>query len=206
MQWPQSRQGLSLPTTACHREVVPVTIRPERPEDYAAIRAVTAAAFAGMPYSLPPLDDSGDPGEALLVEWLRADAGYLHELALVAEEDGAVVGHAITTRGWIDAPGAEPVAALGLGPISVLPDRQRQGVGTALLDATVAAAEASGERLIALVGDPAYYGRHGWRPASELGIASPHPAWADYFQVRILAAHDGARGTFRYAAPFARFE
>jgi predicted N-acetyltransferase YhbS len=185
---------------------VPATIRPEQPADFAAIRAVTAAAFASAPFSAPPVDDSGAPGEAALVGWLRADAGYLPGLALVAEEGGAVVGHAITTRGWIDAPGAEPVPALGLGPVSVRPDRQGQGIGAALLAATVEAAEAAGERLIALLGDPAYYGRHGWEPASRHGIAAPVPAWGDYFQVRVLPAHDGVQGTFRYPAPFARLE
>lgn len=193
---------------------MPVVIRPERPGDYAAVRAVTAAAFRGAAYSAPPMDATGDPGEAVLIEWLRADAGDLPELALVAEEDGAVVGHAMTTRGWVDAPGRDPVLALGLGPISVRPDRQGRGNGAALLEATVRAAEARDELLIALLGDPAYYGRHGWEPATLHGIAAPDPAWGEYFQVRLLAghrppdnaAHDGARGTFRYAAPFARFE
>lgn len=183
---------------------MPIVIRPERPEDYPAVRAVTAAAFRGAPYSAPTMDSTGDPGEAVLIEWLRADAGYLPELALVAEEDGAVVGHAMTTRGWVDAPGQDPAPALGLGPISVRPDRQGRGIGAALLEATVRAAEVHGERLIALLGDPAFYGRHGWEPASRHGIAAPDPAWGEYFQVRLLAAHDGAHGTFRYAAPFDR--
>ncbi|MEN2743222.1 N-acetyltransferase [Sinomonas halotolerans] len=188
---------------------MPAIIRPERAEDYPAVRAVTAAAFRQAAVSAPPLDGTGDPGEAALVEWLRADAGYLPDLALVAEEGGAVVGHAITTRGWIDAAGVDPLPALGLGPISVRPDRQGRGIGAALLEATVSAAQARGERLIALVGDPAFYGRHGWEPAARHGIASPDPAWGGFFQVRLLAAHgtahDGAAGTFRYAAPFARF-
>ena len=184
-------------------------IRPERPDvpgEAAAVRALTAAAFAAAPFSAPPADGTQDPGEAALVGWLREDAGYIPELALVAEEDGAVVGHAITTRGWLDpGDGADCVPGLGLGPISVRPDRQRSGIGSALLAATVAAADARGERFIALLGDPSYYGRHGWEPASRHGIAAPDPAWGHYFQVRLLAAHDGARGTFRYAAPFARF-
>ena len=183
-------------------------VRPERPDapgEAAAIRTLTAAAFSAAPFSSPPVDGTEDPGEAALVGWLRQDAGYIPELALVAEEDGAVVGHVITTRGWLDPDGAAPLPALGLGPISVRPDRQGLGIGAALLDATAAAAEARGERFIALLGDPGYYGRHGWAPASRHGIAAPDPAWGDYFQVRLLSEHDGARGTFRYAAPFARF-
>lgn len=182
---------------------MPPAIRSERPEDCPAIRAVTAEAFRGVAHSAPPVDGTDDPGEAALVGWLRADVGYIAELALVAEEGSAVVGHSITTRGWIDAPGAAPVPVLGLGPISVRPDRQRQGIGTALLAQTVRVAVSRGERLIALLGDPSYYGRHGWEPAAMHGIAAPDPAWGSYFQVRVLRAHDGARGTFRYAAPFA---
>jgi len=181
-------------------------IRPETSADFPVIRSLTAAAFRGAPYSAPPMDGTSDPGEAALVGWLRDDPGYLPELALVAEEDGTVVGHAMTTRGTLDGGEGQPVPTLGLGPLSVLPAAQRRGVGTALLAATVELAAQQGESLIALLGDPGYYGRHGWETASSHGIAAPVPGWGDYFQVRLLPAYDGARGTFRYAAPFSRFD
>jgi putative acetyltransferase len=94
--------------------------------------------------------------------------------------------------------------ALGLGPISVLPDRQGRGVGAALMHAVLAAAEATGEALVALLGDPAFYGRFGFVAASELGVAAPDPAWGRHFQGRALSPLPaGVAGTFRYAAPFA---
>ena len=175
-------------------------IRRERPEDVADIRAVTATAFSGVEHSAPPIEPDGAPGEATLVGWLREDPGWVAELSLVAEADGEIVGHAVATRGTI---AGRP--ALGLGPVSVSPARQRDGVGSALMHAILGAADAMGEPVVVLLGSPAYYGRFGFVPASTLGIDSPDPAWGDYFQARPLAAYDpSVRGAFAYAAPFDR--
>jgi putative acetyltransferase len=69
--------------------------------------------------------------------------------------------------------------------------------------AVLAVAEAADESLVALLGDPAYYRRFGFRPAEELGIAAPDPAWGVHFQARWLG-DPRTGGTFRYAAPFDR--
>ncbi len=175
-------------------------IRRERPEDVADIRAVTAAAFSGVEHSAPPIEPDGAPGEATLVGWLREDPGWIPELSLVAEADGEIVGHVVATRGTLSG---RP--ALGLGPVSVSPAKQRDGVGSALMHAILGAAEAMGEPVVVLLGSPDYYGRFGFVPASSLGIEAPEPAWGDYFQARPLAAYDkSVRGTFAYAAPFDR--
>jgi putative acetyltransferase len=174
-------------------------IRRERPDDADAIRAVTAAAFRGVAHSAPPVEPGGDPGEATLVSWLRDDAGWIAELSLVAVEDDQVVGHVVATRAHV---GAGP--ALGLGPLSVHPRRQRAGVGTALMHAVLGAADALGEPLVGLLGNPAFYGRFGFVAARLVGMTAPDPAWGDYFQVRTLSRYDGQAGVFRYAAPFDR--
>lgn len=166
----------------------------------AAIRAVTAAAFSGVEHSAPPIEPDGAPGEATLVGWLREDRGWIPELSLVAEADGEIVGHAVATRGTL---AGRP--SLGLGPVSVSPARQRDGVGSALMHAILGAADAMGEPVVVLLGSPDYYGRFGFVPASSLGIEAPEPAWGDYFQARPLAAYDpDLRGRFSYAAPFDR--
>ena len=177
-------------------------IRRELPADVPAIRAVTAAAFATAPHSAPPVEPDGAPGEATLVGWLRGDPGWLPALSLVAQAaDGQVVGHVVCTRGSVDE-----AAVLGLGPLSVDPGHQRSGVGSALLHAVLGAADALDEPLVALLGDPAYYGRFGFQPATAVGITAPDPAWGDLFQVRTLTAYRaGLTGTFAYAAPFSRF-
>lgn len=168
-------------------------VRRERAGDVAAIRALMLAAFAG--------EDGAEPVEAGLVEDLRADVGWLPGLALVVELEGAVVGHVVCTRGFVGE-----AAALGLGPIGVLPGLQRRGVGSALMHAALGAADALGEPLVALLGDPGFYTRFGFRAAAELNICPPVAAWAPHFQVRTLTAYaPGTAGTFNYAGPFARF-
>jgi putative acetyltransferase len=106
----------------------------------------------------------------------------------------------IATRGWRE-PLGHPV--LGLGPLGVHPDQQRNGVGTALMHALLAVAEAADERLVALLGSPDYHRRFGFRPAADLGITAPDPAWGEHFQARHLNGPP-VPGAFRYADPFAR--
>jgi putative acetyltransferase len=167
-------------------------IRRENERDVDAVGAVTGAAFgADRSASLPP--------EVTLVSRLRKDDVYLPALSLVAVDHDVVIGHVMCTRGWIDG---RP--ATGLGPVSVLPDRQRRGVGNALMHAVLGAADASGEPLVAVLGDPLFYGRFGFVIASELGVLAPDPAWGPHFQTRPLSSWTPElAGTFRYAKPFA---
>lgn len=176
-----------------------VIVRRERPRDHDAVRALHLAAFARDPVSGRQRSPE-DVVEARLVDELREDAGFLPHLSLVAVADEAVTGHVLATRGWLEPTGAP---ALGLGPLGVLPEAQGRGIGTVLVHALLAVAEAAGETLVALLGEPAYYRRFGFAPARELGVTAPEPLWGGHFQARWLA---GPRpgGTFRYAEPFRR--
>jgi putative acetyltransferase len=172
----------------------PLVIRPERSGDEGAVAAVHRAAFAPGP-------GGAEPVEVGLVAALRADAGWLPRLSLVAEVGGAVVGHVVCTRAWL-GPGDAPV--LGLGPLGVVPAAQGRGVGRALVHSVLGAADALDEALVGLLGNPAYYGRFGFVPARVRRIEAPEAAWGDNFQVRPLAGDDrSVTGRFRYAAPFA---
>jgi putative acetyltransferase len=170
-----------------------VLIRREVPGDEDAIRAVTAAAFTR------PGHPAGRPPEATLVDDLRAGPAWLPPLSLVATGPGGdIIGHVLCTRGHV---GAAPV--LALGPLSVRPDHQRHGVGSALMHAVLGAADALGEPLAGLLGDPGYYRRFGFRPSTGHAIAPPVADWRPYFQVRTLTAYDPRlSGTFRYPDPF----
>ena len=129
---------------------------------------------------------------------LRTCAGWIPALSWIAEVDNQVVGHNICTRGYVG-----DTACVGLGPIGVLPDMQHTGVGSALMHAMIGAADALGEPLVALLGDPGYYARFGFVPSGDIGIAPPEPAWGAYFQVLMLTEWDNAiSGTFRYSEPF----
>jgi putative acetyltransferase len=167
-------------------------VRPERAGDEPAIAAVVRAAFGRA--ETPGVE----PVEVRLVDDLRAGDGWLPRLSLVAEVDRAVVGHVVCSRGWVGER-----AVLGLGPLGVLPEWHRRGVGRALVHAVLGAADALDEPLVALLGSPVYYGRFGFVPAGSLGVEAPDPAWGGDFQVRPLASYDpGLRGRFRYAAAF----
>ncbi|TJY72435.1 N-acetyltransferase [Arthrobacter sp. CAU 1506] len=165
-------------------------MRTEQPADRPAVLNLVARAFAA--------GDGSEPVESRLLAELYACDGFLPEFSLVAEDAGTVVGQVISTRGWIDG-----APALGLGPIAVEPDRQRAGIGAALLAETRRRAEAAGESVIVLLGSTDYYPRFGYRPASESGIQAPNPAWGENFMALPLASVPPT-GAFAYAEPFGR--
>jgi len=143
------------------------SIRPEASADAAAIAALTTAAFLNAPHAAHT--------EALIVNALRR-AGAL-SVSLVAEQGGGLVGHVATspvvvadgTTGWH-----------GLGPISVSPEHQGKGIGSALMHAALQALHDQGAAGIMLVGDPRYYRRFGFRHLPQLVYPGIPP---EYFMV-----------------------
>lgn len=164
--------------------MVELLIRQERSDDRGGIHILNAAAF-------------GRTDEADLVDRLRS-AGALAQ-SLVAERDGAVVGHVALSP--LSVQGAFMPGVLGLAPLAVHPDHQRQGIGSALVHAALAAAKADRAKVIVVLGDPAYYGRFGFRPASGIGLTCPWPQAGDAFQALVLAS-PAPRGMVRYHAAF----
>lgn len=146
--------------------VMGIVIRRETASDAEAIGAVTAAAFRSAPHA------SGT--EASIVATLRR-AGAL-ALSLVAEGDEGVVGHVALspvsisdgTPGWF-----------GLGPISVAPEWQHRGIGARLMREALRLLRERGAAGCVLVGDPAFYGRFGFRAEPGLVLPDVPP---EYFQ------------------------
>jgi putative acetyltransferase len=136
------------------------TVRTETAADVDAVREVVRAAFGGD--QVPDLLDD-----------LRRSAAWL-DLSWVAERAGEVVGHISLTRAWVDDPEAV-VEVLVLSPLSVRPDVQGQGTGTALVRAALAAADRRTEPVVFLEGDPRYYSRLGFVAAGPLGFTRPSP-------------------------------
>lgn len=105
--------------------------------------------------------------------------------------------------GHID--GHPEARVLGLAPIGVLPEWRREGIGGALVNVAVGAADALGYEAVVLLGRAMYYQKFGFVPAEELGVRAPDASWpAANFQIRPLSDHTGVRGTFRYAPAFDR--
>lgn len=130
-------------------------IRDERPEDIRAIYELTSLAFQNHPYS--------QHTEQLIIDALR-DAGAL-TISLVAELDGQVVGHVAVSPVSISD---SSMNWFGLGPISVTPDKQRQGIGSMLMRAVIERMKTLGGKGCVLVGDRAFYGRFGFQNPLEL--------------------------------------
>lgn len=148
-------------------------VRDLLPDDAAAVRQLLTAAFA----------DDGRVADLAAALDARTDRPGV---ALVAEEDGAPVGHVQLSRGWVDATARLAEVAV-LSPLGVLPAYQRRGVGRALCQAAVKRAEHIGVPAVFLEGDPRYYAKLGWERASARGFAAPSDRIPDVgFQVVVL--------------------
>lgn len=163
-----------------------VILRPEFAEDRVAVRRVNVLAF-------------GTADEADLVEALHRDGLVLS--SIVAEAAGVVVGHILFSRMWVDS-AAGAIDTVCLAPMAVVPSRQRGGIGSALVRQGIVEMEARGERVIVVVGHPAYYPRFGFARASGHGITSPFPD--DAFMVLELKPGGlaGVSGSARYPSAF----
>ena len=175
----------------------PVIVREQQADDYEAIRHIYAEAF-WRPHFRPPQNPGSVPPEVGLFEALWEAGDAIPEFSFTALTDGGVVGHVTASQATV---GTDPVVAVG--PIGVLPDHQGAGIGSALVDALLAAADAADVPLIVLLGAPQYYSRFGFRPAQELGVLSPEPRWGEAFQARPLTAYSPAvAGRFQFASAF----
>jgi putative acetyltransferase len=170
-----------------------ITIRAEQPADAPQVRTVNELAF-------------GQPVEANLVEKLRkaCDDG----LSLVAEEQGLVVGHILFTPVAVEGEDRS-VGGMGLAPMAVLPDRQQQGIGSALVLEGLAMLRAGGCPFVVVVGHPQFYPRFGFEPARRHGLESQWPGIPDdAFMVLVLdpRALTGLSGVARYRDEFNEVE
>lgn len=138
-----------------------LNIRTEGPEEADAISELTTRAFESAEHS--------DGSEAQIVERLRA-AGAL-TVSLVAEEAGVLLGHVAVSPVEVDGHHGWQ----GLGPISVAPERQHRGIGSALMRAALAELRASHANGVVLVGNPAFYGHFGFRQAPGLALPGIPP-------------------------------
>jgi putative acetyltransferase len=162
-----------------------IEIRDEQTGDEAAIREVHRRAFGG--------DE-----ECRIVDALRASGGAL--VSLVATVNGRVVGHILYSPAWV---GADALGA-ALGPMAVVPEHQRQGIGTTLVEVGIKRLRTAGCPFIAVVGHADYYPRFGFRPAAAHGITCEWDVPADVFMILMLdpVRMAGISGLTRYRPEF----
>ena len=160
-------------------------VRLEHKEDIDAIRALTETAFKTAPHA--------DGTEHLIIDRLRA-AGAL-TLSLVAEADGVVVGHVAFSPVTVSDGSA---GWYGLGPISVDPSRQGEGIGGKLIHEGLERLKALGATGCVLLGDPAYYSRFGFAPDARLTLDGVPP---EYF-MRVAFSPVYGEGTVSYHPGF----
>lgn len=162
-------------------------IRDAEPEDALAIRAIVASAF-------------GRADEARLVERLRADGDAFIELVAEDEDSGELIGSILFSPLAIDRPG-ETLTALALAPVAVRPDRQKDGVGSALIRAGIEQARFAQAPAIILLGHPAYYPRFGFSAAAAESLDAPFSG-SSFMALELEPGALRAGGSVRYAAAF----
>lgn len=148
-------------------------VRAERQGDYAAVYALNAAAFE-------------TPAEAGLVNTLREQANPC--ISLVAEQDGLITGHILFTPASLSSDPALNI--MGLAPMAVLPERQRQGIGSQLVRAGLQRCRHDGYHAVAVLGHPDYYPKFGFQPSVNFNIRSEYDVPDEAFML-IELVEDG---------------
>ena len=165
-----------------------ITIREERPEDIGAIRFVLEQAF-------------GQANEADLVDVLRKRQAIT--LSLVGLKDGKIVAHILFSPVTVES-NDQSFGGIGLGPMAVLPDNQRQGIGSQLVQAGLEKCRQAGHEIVVVLGHPMFYAKFGFMPAKPLGLFCEFEVPDDVFRVIELAENvlAGRGGLVKYRPEF----
>lgn len=168
-----------------------IHIRPETADDHPAIRHVVHSAFGGS-------------DEVKLVDALRSGGWVLIEL--VAEFDNQIVGHVLFSRIAL-ATQTGKISLVSLAPVAVLPDYQKQSIGSRLIRSGLKQLKDQGESVVVVLGHPEYYPRFGFSAELARSLHSPYsgkPAWM------ALELQSGAlkdiQGQVDYSPPFSAFD
>lgn len=164
-------------------------IRKEKSQDMEVVREVHRKAF-------------GQDQEASIVDRLRQHCSDLLSLVAVVEDE--IVGHILYSPATIEGDHGT-VQGMGLAPMAVLPQHQRQGIGSELIRAGLAELKKKQCPFIIVLGHPEYYPRFGFEPASRRGIRCEWDMPDEAFMILVLdeSAGVGPSGVARYRPEFA---
>jgi putative acetyltransferase len=165
-----------------------ITVRAETAEDYSQVRRVNELAF-------------GRPNEALLVDALRESAHP--QVSLVALKEEEIVGHIFFSPVSIVSD-SSIFTALGLAPLAVLPEFQKQGIGSRLVREGLKESQRLNQYIVVVLGHSEYYPRFGFVPASRKGLRCEYQVPDEVFMVAELipGALGGRQGLVRYRPEF----
>ena len=171
-----------------------LVIRPEEPADHPAMENLIRDAFW----------DVYRPGasEHLLIHKLRQDPSYLPQFSFIAELGGQPAGGIWYALCAIEKPDGTRIPIPTLGPIGVAPEFQKRGVGSALIRHTVPLVKAAGYPGIVIFGDPAYYGRFGFTPGRDAGIAACDGNFYDVLQLLRFDPDADLAGRYQESEPY----
>ena len=166
-----------------------IHVRLEEPQDIPSVRIINERAFE-------------QPVEADIVDKLRLSCP--EALSLVAVDEGRVVGHILFTPATVESK-TGTIDGMGLAPMAVLPERQRRGIGSSLVERGLKILRDRGCPFVIVLGHPAYYPRFGFEPASRYGLKCQWVGVPDEaFMVLIFdeEAMAGVSGVARYRDEF----
>jgi putative acetyltransferase len=161
-----------------------IHVRDESPGDWKAIYQVISSTFGRL-------------SEAELVGALREAGDGI--VSLVADDDGQIIGYVLLSK--MDA----PFSALALAPVSVIPPRQRSGIGSALIKRAVSKARDEGWAAIFVLGNPNYYKRFGFDQEAAAGFTSPY-AGRHFMVLKLSPSLPATTGALRHAPAFAALD
>ncbi|MEE3952647.1 GNAT family N-acetyltransferase [Peribacillus frigoritolerans] len=159
-----------------------ITIRNEQPKDYRQVEEITRKAFWNLYF----------PGasEHYLVHTMRGHKDYMPELSFVIEENGEIIGSIHFTHAKVITPGGGEISVVSFGPVSIKPERHRQGFGRALITHAIESSKTHGHRAIVLGGFPYHYKPYGFVGTKKYDIAMTDGKF--YTGVMALPLYDGA--------------
>ena len=166
-----------------------LTIRTEGEKDYERVYEINKLAFQ-------------QEDESKLIENIRKGENFIPELSLVAEIDNQIVGHILFSK--IQIIGSSVFESLALAPMAVIPDLQKQGIGTALINKGMKKAKEMGFDSIIVLGHSEYYPKFGFLKASKWNITCPFEVPDEAFMAIELTekAFDGKSGIVKYPDEF----
>jgi predicted N-acetyltransferase YhbS len=167
---------------------VNITVRNETEHDYREVENLTREAFWNL--YIQGCD------EHFLVNKMRSHSDFIKELAFVAIVDGKIAGNIMYTKSGVIDDSGRRIDTITFGPVSVLPEFQRKGIGSALINHSGKIAHEMGHKVIIILGHPYNYIKHGFKVSKDLNISDPQGRYP-YGQM-VLELEKGALNGFSW--------